>query len=191
MAYLPQRDARACRKVLARPQSLCALGIERLPSKSLSQRRCGALRFPYGGGKINRAQEGRRRDRRSRDQRWHQVLPRYPARCGSRRAQQQGHKDIADHGPERVRARVGLRPTRPQHDAGMRIEPTSVVGVRERNNTRGHGRRRSARGTARRMIHIQGLRARPYSWARSAATGRIRHVGLTERDEAGRFEPCH
>ena len=51
---------------------------------------------------------------------------------------------VAGRAPTSRRPRVGLRPTSPQHDAGIRIEPGAVAAVRGRHHARGDRGRRSA-----------------------------------------------
>ena len=89
-------------------------------------------------------------------------------------------------GPSGTRARDGLRPKRPQHEAGMRMRAAAVVGVRHRHDAGGDRRRRAAAGAADRMVGVP----RVAGGAEEARLGgrdqaELRRVGLAGDDQAG------
>ena len=110
----------------------------------------------------------------ARGRRWRRAGPRCPARSGSSRSMARACQASPRSGPTGVRARVGFRPKRPQHEAGIRIEPPPSP--RPPARARGDGGPRPAAGAAGRALGSQGLRVGPS--ASGSVTGRMPNSGV-------------
>ena len=82
-------------------------------------------------------------------------------------------------GPIETRPRLGLRPTSPQHAAGMRIEPPRSRAVGERDDPGRDGGGAATRGAARRERTVPGVARRPEP----------RVLGHRPQPELGRVRP--
>ena len=74
-----------------------------------------------------------------------------------------GPQSSPKSGPSVVRARVGLSPTRPHHDAGNRIEPPMSLPCAAAHHARRDRRRGAAAGPSVDRARSHGLRVAPYA----------------------------
>ena len=95
--------------------------------------------------------------------------------------------------PREIRPRCGLSPTRPQHAAGMRVEPPPSLPWAIGHHARGDRRGRAAGRAAGRPVEVPRVAGRRRSGA-ARCVGRIPNSGrlvMPDDDEAGVAEPAH
>ena len=112
--------------------------------------------------------------------------------CGSGSPATLSPYQCSSSGASEMRSRWGLRPTSPQQDAGMRIEPAPSEAVAAAHRPAATAARAAAARAARRAVGVPGVARDPERRPLGGAHDRqLGQVGLAEDDRARRAQPRH